>query len=109
MKQLLEYYAHSTICLVMGNAKYQHCKLVMEFAKEHNIELLFLPSYSPNLNLIERLWKFVKKKCLYNKYYPNFLMFKAGIDDCIYDIDKRYRDEVKSLMTLNFQILKNAS
>jgi len=109
MKQLLEYYAGSTICLVMDNARYQRCKVVMEFAKEHNIELLFLPSYSPNLNLIERLWKFVKKKCLYNKYYPDFLSFKAGIDDCISDTDKRYRDEIESLMTLNFQMLKNAS
>ena len=92
MKQLLEHYANSAICLVMDNARYQRCKLVMEFAKEHNIELLFLPPYSPNLNLIERLWKFVKKKCLYNKYYPDFLLFKAGIDGCISDIDKRYDD-----------------
>jgi len=109
MEQLLEYYAGSALCLVMDNARYQRCKLVMEFAKEHNIELLFLPSYSPNLNLIERLWKFIKKKCLYNKYYPDFHMFKAGIDNCISDIDKRYRGEIKSLMTLNFQMLKNAS
>jgi transposase len=109
MEQLLEYYAGSVLCLVMDNARYQRCKLVMEFAKEHNIELLFLPSYSPNLNLIERLWKFVKKKCLYNKYYPDFHMFKAGIDNCIFDIDKKYRGEIESLMTLKFQMLKNAS
>ncbi len=42
-------------------AKYQHCELANNFAKELNIELLFLPSYSPNLNIIERLWKWVKK------------------------------------------------
>ena len=109
MKRLLERYADSAICLVMDNARYQHCKVVMEFAKEHKIELLFLPPYSPNLNLIERLWKFVKKKCLYNKYYSNFLLFKAGIDSCISDIDKRYYAEIKSLMTLKFQLLNNAS
>jgi transposase len=105
MKQLLVLYANSAICLVMDNARYQHCKLVMDFAKEHSIELLFLPPYAPNLNLIERLWKFVKKKCLYNKYYSDFLLFKTGIDNCISDIDKEYRSEIKSLMTLNFQKL----
>ena len=57
------------------NARYQHCKLVQNYAKELNIELLFLPSYSPNLNIIERLWKWVKKDCLYCKYYEKFDAF----------------------------------
>ena len=52
------------ITLVMDNARYQHCKVVQALARSLKIELLFLPSYSPNLNLIERLWKFVKKECL---------------------------------------------
>jgi transposase len=50
-----------SITIVLDNARYQRCKLVMEKATELGIELLFLPPYSPNLNLIERLWKFVKK------------------------------------------------
>jgi len=37
-----------------------------------SIELLYLPAYSPDLNLIERLWKLTKKKCLTNRHYPNF-------------------------------------
>lgn len=52
------------ITLVLDNARYQHCALVMELANALNIRLLFLPSYSPNWNLIERLWKFVRKKVL---------------------------------------------
>lgn len=52
------------LTIVLDNAKYQRCEKVIEYAKELGIELLFLPTYSPNLNLIERLWKFVKKKCL---------------------------------------------
>ena len=55
--------------LVLDKACYQKCKMVGELAEFLGIELLYLPSYSPNLNLIERLWKFVKKKCLYSKYY----------------------------------------
>ena len=53
------------ITLVLDNARYQHCALVMDLAKSLNIHLQFLPSYSPNLNLIERLWKFIKKQVLY--------------------------------------------
>ena len=53
--------------IVLDNARYQRCKLVIAKAEEVGIELLFLPPYSPNLNLIERLWKFVKKEVLYGK------------------------------------------
>ena len=109
MTLLLEHYAGSTITLVMDNARYQRCKLVMDFAKIHGIELLFLPPYSPNLNLIERLWRYVKKKCLYNKYHPDFLSFKSCIDNCISNVGKKHKAEIDSLMTLEFQTLKNAS
>ena len=54
------------ITLVLDNARYQKCALVMEVAQTLDIELLYLTTYSPNLNLIERLWKFVKKQCLYS-------------------------------------------
>jgi transposase len=47
----------------------QKCALVQALARGLGIELLYLPAYSPNLNLIERFWKWVKKKCLYSKYY----------------------------------------
>ncbi len=60
------------IVLILDNARYQKCQIVWLLACELNIELLYLPSYSPNLNLIERLWKFVKKKCLYSIYYADF-------------------------------------
>ena len=53
------------ITLVLDNARYQKCAVVMQVAQSLKIELLYLTAYSPNLNLIERLWKFVKKQCLY--------------------------------------------
>lgn len=67
----------------LGNACYQKYALVIETAARLHIELCFLPSYSPNLNLIERLWRFVKKECLYSTYYPSFSLFKAAIMDCL--------------------------
>ena len=55
------------LTIVLDNARYQRCALVQSLAQTLGIELLFLPPYSPNLNLIERFWKFVNKQCLYSK------------------------------------------
>jgi transposase len=95
------------ITVVLDNAAYQRCKLVQGLAKELGITLLFLPSYSPNLNLIERLWKFVKKQSLNNCYYETFEDFKSGIDCCLRNIDKKYQSQIASLMTPRFQVFKN--
>jgi transposase len=95
--------------LVLDNARYQHCALVMELAKSLHIELLFLPSYSPNLNLIERLWKFIKKKVLYGRHYGTFEAFRAAIDGCLSKIGTEHRKELKSLMTHNFQTFQDVS
>jgi transposase len=81
--------------------------LVQGLAKELGITLLFLPSYSPNLNLIERLWKFVKNQSLNHCYYETFEDFKSGVNACLKGIDKKYKTEVASLMTLRFQVFKN--
>ena len=56
-----------------------------------HIELLYLPSYSPNLNLIERLWKFVKKQCLYSKYYADYDAFTTAIADCLQHTHDQYK------------------
>ena len=95
--------------LVLDNARYQHCALVIDLAKSLNIELLFLPSYSPNLNLIERLWKFLKKKKLYARHYDTFEAFRGAIDDCLSKIETEHRKELESLMTHNFQTFQDVS
>lgn len=95
--------------LVLDNARYQHCAVVMDLAKSLGIDLLFLPSYSPNLNLIERLWRFTKKKVLYARHYATFEAFCAAIDDCLDKIPTEHRKELKSLMTHKFQTFKDVS
>jgi transposase len=95
--------------LVLDNARYQHCAKVEAEAKRLGIELLFLTSYSPNLNLIERLWKFTKKKVLRGKTYKDFAAFQAAIDDCLDKTATEHKKEIKTLMTLNFQTFDKAS
>jgi transposase len=95
------------ITLILDNARYQKCALVKNCAAALNIELLYLPSYSPHLNLIERFWKFVRKECLYSKYYAEFSEFKNTIDNCIRNAHTNHRTELESLLSWNFQSFKN--
>lgn len=95
------------ITIILDNARYQKCVLVQNLAFELNIELLFLPSYSPNLNLIERVWKFVKKNCLNSKYYKDFLTFKTAIQSLIDNAHITHKEELLSLLTLEFQLFSD--
>ena len=95
--------------LVLDNARYQRCAAVEAEAKRLGIVLLFLPSYSPNLNLIERLWRFTKKKALRGKHYADFATFRAAIDECLNRIPTDHREALASLMTLKFQTFDSDS
>ena len=97
------------ITVVLDNAKYQRNKIVQALAADLNIRLLFLPSYSPNLNLIERLWGFAKRQSVYGKYHPTFESFRAAIDKTLAEISTTHAERLKSLMTLNFQEFKDVS
>ena len=91
------------ITLVMDNARYQRCKEVQSHALEQDVELLFLPAYSLNLNLIERLWKLVKKQCLANRYFPDFKSFTTAIDGFLAQINDEHQKLLESCLSLKFQ------
>jgi transposase len=96
------------ITLFLDNARYQRCALVQTTAASLKIELCFLPAYSPNLNLIERLWKFVKKQCLYSTYYADFTTFKAAIETCLSQTHTTHKPALDSLLSLRFQLFDKA-
>jgi transposase len=103
LKKLAEH-ATLPITIVLDNARYQKCALVMELAQKLGIELLWLPSYSPNLNLIERLWKLTKKECLNSKYYNNFALFSGAISTFLTTMGSTHQQQLDSLLTLKFQL-----
>lgn len=91
------------VTLVLDNARYQRNAVVQALAAELGITLLFLPSYSPNLNLIERLWRFVKRKAAYGKYHPTFADFRTAVQDVLAQVPTTHANQLAALMTLNFQ------
>jgi transposase len=101
--------ARVPITLVLDNARYQRCALVTDTARALGIELLFLPSYSPNLNLIERLWKFVKKEVLNSRHHQDFKRFQEAIDGCLADLSTKHREKLGTLLTHNFQTWADVS
>lgn len=106
-KELRKIYGTTPITIFLDNVRYQHCVYVQEKAKKHKIKLIYLPTYSPHLNLIERYWKFVKKKCLYSKFYKKSENFRQAITQCIDESLKLHKEELKTLLTWNFQTFKN--
>lgn len=107
--KLKQEYPDIPLTLIMDNARYQRCIKVTEQAEALGIDILFLPPYSPNLNLIERLWKFTKKKCLYNRYHETFCHFKEAIDDCLDKVKSDFKEQVKSLLNPKFQLFEKSA
>ena len=92
-----------SIYIILDNARYHYSKLVKEYIKNSRITLVFLPSYSPNLNLIERVWKFFKKKILYNQYYENISLFRQACIKFFRKFDD-YQNEVSKIMSGEFEM-----
>ena len=97
------------ISIILDNAAYQRSYQVEYLAVKMGIELVFLPPYSPNLNLIERMWKFIKSNCLYAKEYENFTNFHEGIESCLETAHLNHKNELDSLLSWNFQVFSNVA
>ena len=96
-------YAGKPIYLVLDNARYQKCLIVQTLAMELNVKLVYIPPYSPNLNLIERLWKHVKSR-LRIKYYDDFDVFKEKINSITDSTDKSDKIIVERLIGEKVQL-----
>ncbi len=97
-----------SIHVICDNAAYYHSRKVMDYLSASRISLDFLPPYSPNLNLIERLWKFFRKEVVNNHFYHSFAEFRERclfFFECLSD----HADRLKSLLTPNFQLFDQNS
>jgi len=95
------------IYLICDNAGYHKSKKVKEYIAKTKIELIFLPPYSPNLNPIERLWKFMHKIVTNNKYYANFEQFTESINMFFNKMNmEKYKNSLSTLVNDNFQTIE---
>ena len=95
--------------LVLDNASYHHAAAVKKLASELGITLVFLPVASPNLNIIERLWKFVKTKFLKNQVFIHLDELENVLSDKLKTLRKKYKKELGTLLTTNFQHFDNTA
>jgi transposase len=96
------------IYIISDNARYYRNKELREWVEDTVIEQVFLPPYSPNLNLIERLWKFLRKKVINTRFYRNKIMFREAIHHFFENIEQ-YKPELETLLTLNFRLINSQS
>ena len=108
LRQLAALHFGVPVPVVLDNARYQRCTHVVTLAASLPIEVCFLPPSAPNLNLLERVWKFVKKPCLYSTYYADFATFKTAIVQCLAHTHTMPRTALDSLLTLRFQVFTKA-
>lgn len=93
------------VYIILDNASYYHARVVKRWIFHHpRFKLLFVPSYSPNLNLIERLWRFFHQKITWNHYFETFEEFKSASLTFFKDL-KQYETELSTLLTDNFQLV----
>lgn len=103
LRKLSVEYAGKAIHIALDNARYQKCDVVRNLAASLGIELIYIPPYSPNLNPIERLWKFVKGK-LRSKYYDDFSVFKSTIDSIVDGTQTIYKEQIDTLISEKVQL-----
>jgi transposase len=96
--------AASVIHVICDNARDYRSKMVREHVERSRVQLVFLPPYAPNLNLIERFWTFFKKTVLYNRYFESFADFKAACEN-FFRHPSQYRGDLRSLLVENFAIV----
>ncbi|MDR0571683.1 MAG: transposase [Rickettsiales bacterium] len=103
LKKISSEYVGKAIYIILDNARYQKCKIVQKLADELSITLVYIPPYSPNLNVIERFWKYVKSD-LRVKYFNNFQEFCDHIDSIVECRDENAKKSLDKLITDKVQL-----
>lgn len=105
IKNIEQHQTEGQIYLILDNARYNHAIKVSDYVKKSGrVNLVFLPPYSPNLNIIERLWLFLHQKILNDHYYETFPQFKEEVLNFFRNINI-YKQELKTRLTDSFQVI----
>lgn len=106
-KRILIKHPRGKIYLILDNASHHHHHTLKPFLRKHRrLKTIFLPTYSPNLNLIERLWRFFHQKVTNNRYFETFGEFRKTTRKFFRNLNF-YQEELQTLLTDNFQLVPN--
>ncbi len=99
LKKVLKQYPTGKIVMILDNARIHHAKLIQPFLNEHKnrLRLIFLPPYSPELNLIEGLWKWLKQSVIHNVFYKNINEIRKAVQGFIRHINERPSEVIQRL------------
>ncbi|SPF52236.1 transposase (fragment) [Candidatus Desulfosporosinus infrequens] len=102
LKKIIVKYPGQRIVMILDNAKIHHAKLLLPFLKEHEyiLELVFLPPYSPNLNLIEEFWGWLKRSCVYNVFYSSVKEIRNRVQTFVAEVNKQQEKVIDRLCTV---------
>lgn len=91
LEKVIARYPNERIVMVLDNARIHHAKLIQPFLDKHkdHFEFLFLPPYSPDLNLIEGLWKWMKSTVIYNVFFSNVGQIQQAVQGFIQTINQQ--------------------
>jgi transposase len=97
--KILSKYADQRIVMILDNVKIHHAKLLKTFLKKYTyeLELVFLPPYSPNLNLIEEFWGWLKRSCIYNVFYSSVSEIRKRVQPFVHEVNKWSREDIDRL------------
>jgi transposase len=90
LQKVLEHYSTGKIVMILDNARIHHAKMIQPFLHEnqHRLELMFLPPYSPELNLVEGLWKWLKSDVIYNVFYSSVKEIRKNVQAFIRELNQ---------------------
>jgi len=99
LKDILNHYPSGKIVMILDNARIHHAKLLRPFLEENKdrLELVFLPPYSPQLNLVEGLWKWLKESVINNVFFPNVQKITLKVREFIKDVNQRPKEVIDRL------------
>lgn len=99
LKETLNQYPNGKIVMILDNAKIHHANLLKDFLEEmkERFELMFLPPYSPELNLIEGLWGWLKSSVINNVFFPSLPKVRIAVSKFIERINKAPKETIDRL------------
>jgi transposase len=103
-EKLLLAHPQGPVYVICDNARYYKNKALTAWLVDQRLVQVFLPPYSPNLNLIERLWKFLRQKIINTAFYRTKGQFKTAVLDFFNRLPE-FGDELAARLTLKFHIL----